>query len=148
MMIQNPNERQVGGTHYAAEFQHWDLVWRLRVGYFAGQITKYTSRWRKKNGAQDLEKARHFAEKYKLLLEDSQTSVIEPKVALGDIHNSLRRYFAENPHLGQLERDICSILCYAHDAAGLHNVLLRLAALLDEAHASTQGGATSAYVDQ
>src|SRR5690606_7409665 len=32
--------------------------------YFEGQVTKYVSRWRKKNGVQDLEKALHFLQKY------------------------------------------------------------------------------------
>lgn len=59
----NANDRQVGGGHYAASYQHWDLVADLGLGYFEGQITKYVARWRKKNGLQDLEKAMHFLEK-------------------------------------------------------------------------------------
>lgn len=59
----NANDRQVGGSHYAGVYQHWDLVADLRLGYFEGQVTKYVSRWRKKNGIQDLEKASHFLSK-------------------------------------------------------------------------------------
>lgn len=54
------NDRQVGGQHYRSAAQHWDFVASQGLGYFEGQITKYVSRWRKKNGLQDLEKAQHF----------------------------------------------------------------------------------------
>lgn len=60
------NDRQVGGSHYKKEgaVEHWDIVDQWGLDYFQGQITKYVMRWRDKNGLQDLEKARHFLEKY------------------------------------------------------------------------------------
>jgi hypothetical protein len=59
------NERQVGGEHYkTGGLEHWDIVARFKLDYFQGQITKYVMRWRRKNGIQDLEKARHFLDKY------------------------------------------------------------------------------------
>jgi len=57
------NASQVGGGHYKAHIQHWDFVIANDLGYFEGQITKYITRWRKKNGVQDLLKARHFLDK-------------------------------------------------------------------------------------
>jgi hypothetical protein len=57
------NETQIGGTHYRTPIQHWDYVIANGLGYFEGQITKYVTRWRKKNGLQDLYKARHFLDK-------------------------------------------------------------------------------------
>jgi hypothetical protein len=36
------------------------------LGYFEGNVIKYVSRWRKKNGMADLEKAKHYLE---LLIE-------------------------------------------------------------------------------
>ena len=54
------NERQVGGQHYGAEIQHWDFVASQGMDYFQGQITKYVTRWKKKNGLQDLEKAQQI----------------------------------------------------------------------------------------
>jgi hypothetical protein len=63
-MMSNANNRQVGGRHYASNVQHWDFAAaHFGRGYFKGQITKYVSRWRKKNGVQDLQKALHFLEK-------------------------------------------------------------------------------------
>lgn len=60
----DPNARQVGGSHYKAPLQHWDLSVLYRWDPFQYQITKYVMRWRDKNKIQDLEKAQHFLEKY------------------------------------------------------------------------------------
>lgn len=57
------NQRQVGGTHYAAAYQHWDFVLDCELGYLEGCATKYVLRWRQKGGFQDLEKAIHYCEK-------------------------------------------------------------------------------------
>lgn len=58
------NDRQVGGDHYHAPMQHWDFAWANDMDYFQGQITRYVTRWKKKGGVEDLEKARHFLDKY------------------------------------------------------------------------------------
>lgn len=60
------NERQVGGSHYkkTGAIEHWDIVVQHELDYFQGQITKYVMRWRDKGGISDLEKAKHFLEKY------------------------------------------------------------------------------------
>ena len=60
---QTANETQVAGEHYRTPIQHWDYVLANDLGYFEGQITKYVTRWRKKNGLEDLRKARHFLDK-------------------------------------------------------------------------------------
>ncbi len=59
------NDQQVGGEHYKRQkIQHWDYVAANDLDYFQGQITKYVSRWKEKGGIEDLEKARHFLDKY------------------------------------------------------------------------------------
>jgi len=70
------NSRQVAGTHYAAEsgIQHWDIVAQHDLDYFQGQITKYVMRAKKKNGVEDLHKAKHFLEKYIELVEAGEIS--------------------------------------------------------------------------
>lgn len=68
------NGRQVGGSHYAAPIQHWDYVAANDLDYFQGQITKYVVRWRKKGGIQDLEKARHFLDKYVELAKNAKAA--------------------------------------------------------------------------
>lgn len=69
----NANDTQIGGTHYASQYQHWDFVGlSLGSGYFKGVITKYITRWRKKNGMEDLQKARHFLVKMIELVNTGQ----------------------------------------------------------------------------
>lgn len=63
-MTISANDRQVGGTHYKkGSIQHWDLVHALGLHYLQGCATKYVTRWKEKNGAQDLEKALHYIDK-------------------------------------------------------------------------------------
>jgi lipopolysaccharide biosynthesis regulator YciM len=71
------NDIQVGGEHYKGTIQHWDYVIANDLSYLEGQITKYVSRWRKKNGLQDLQKARHFLDK---LIEEAEAGRIKPHV--------------------------------------------------------------------
>lgn len=61
----NVDSVQVGGDHYKnSTYQHWDFVRNALEGrYLEGNITKYLARWRKKNGVQDLRKARHYIDK-------------------------------------------------------------------------------------
>jgi hypothetical protein len=62
--VPKSNTRQVGGSHYQAEIQHWDFAASQGFDYFQGQITKYVTRWKKKGGLDDLHKAAHFLQKY------------------------------------------------------------------------------------
>jgi hypothetical protein len=62
--LERANASQVGGNHYANQIQHWDFAASQEFDYFQGQITKYVTRWKKKGGLEDLEKARHFLNKY------------------------------------------------------------------------------------
>ena len=64
-MTTRANDRQVGGVHYqGGNYQHWDWVAdNFGRGYFQGQITRYVSRWQRKNGVEDLLKAIHYLDK-------------------------------------------------------------------------------------
>lgn len=72
------NEHQVGGGHYRSTIQHWDYVIANDLDYFQGQITKYVTRWKQKGGVQDLEKARHFLDKYIEHVKEQMEPVEEP----------------------------------------------------------------------
>lgn len=61
--MSNANDRQVGGTHWISEYQHWDLVRDLGLDYYQGCATKYITRYKKKGGVEDLEKAKHYIDK-------------------------------------------------------------------------------------
>ncbi len=57
----NANDIQVGGNHYKKnDYQHWDLVPDTNMPYYLACSTKYVSRWRDKNGVQDLRKSIHY----------------------------------------------------------------------------------------
>ena len=58
------NDRQEGGGHYK-QFKHetWDVILDWGLGYLDGNAVKYLSRWRHKNGVEDLRKARHYIDK-------------------------------------------------------------------------------------
>lgn len=71
---QSANTRQVGGAHYKAKIQHWDLVAYNNLGYFPAQITRYVTRWNKKNGVEDVEKAFHYWQKWKELVYEGVIS--------------------------------------------------------------------------
>lgn len=52
---------QVGGDHYKGlPIQPAEFIHRNGLGFIEGSIIKYVCRHRRKNGRQDLEKARHF----------------------------------------------------------------------------------------
>ena len=54
-------EVQVGGNHYKdMKIQPVEFIHANGIGYIEGCVIKYVSRWRKKGGAEDLKKARHF----------------------------------------------------------------------------------------
>ena len=58
------NERQHGGDHYKTKaIEPWDFIAANNLGFFEGNIVKYLSRWRDKNGIEDLLKARHYLDK-------------------------------------------------------------------------------------
>lgn len=62
-MVSETNDYQIGGSHYKAEYQHWDFVTDTNMPYLLGCATKYISRWRKKKGEEDLRKAIHYIAK-------------------------------------------------------------------------------------
>lgn len=85
------NDKQIGGSHYASELQHWDLIEACGIGYLEGCATKYITRARKKNGVQDLQKARHYIEKLKEL---SDAGVRSPRGAANS--SALSRFAIAN----------------------------------------------------
>lgn len=58
---------QVAGDHYKKlAIQPVEYIHANTIGYCEGNVIKYVSRWRSKNGIKDLEKAKHYIE---LLIE-------------------------------------------------------------------------------
>lgn len=60
-------DKQVGGSHYKEmPIQPLDFILKNNLGYCEANVIKYVSRWKHKNGIQDLQKAIHYLE---LLIE-------------------------------------------------------------------------------
>jgi hypothetical protein len=90
------NDRQVAGNHYGGGiYQHWDMVVEHKLNYFQGQITKYVMRAPKKNGKQDLEKARHFLDKYLEVYDLIHAEPTTIQVGVTPIEHVLRQYTDE-----------------------------------------------------
>lgn len=54
---------EIGGSHYKdCKFQPIELIKLYRMNFFQGNIVKYVTRFRKKNGREDLRKAIHYAQ--------------------------------------------------------------------------------------
>ena len=61
------SEKQIGGEHYRKyAIQPSEFIHRNGIGWLAGNVIKYASRYQQKNGRQDIEKAIHYLE---LILE-------------------------------------------------------------------------------
>jgi len=71
-------DTQVGGGHYKdLAIQPIQFIHANSLGYIEGCVVKYITRWRNKNGVEDLEKIKHYID---LLIaledEDNERSVI------------------------------------------------------------------------
>jgi hypothetical protein len=60
-------KEQVAGSHYKdLAIQPAEFIHKNGIGYMEGAVIKYLTRWRNKNGVEDLKKARHYLD---LLIE-------------------------------------------------------------------------------
>lgn len=108
MTRQNANTRQVGGQHYKSNYQHWDFVEDFGIGYLESMAIKYLSRWKKKDGFKDLEKAFHFVEK---LLDriDNNSRASRTKASEEIIAPAVERFIREN-NINKAEGEIIDLL--------------------------------------
>lgn len=60
-IIDAPKKVQVGGSHYVGlAIQPVEYAHKNGLNFCQGSIVKYVTRYKDKNGKQDLEKAKHF----------------------------------------------------------------------------------------
>jgi hypothetical protein len=109
------NDYQVGGDHYDVAYKHWDLAIKFRMPYLDGCTTKHVSRWRKKLGVQDLQKARHYLEK---LIEAATYDIKRDNNV--DIDMELGQFVKAN-NLSHLEYQYLFILCTYRNEKALQN---------------------------
>lgn len=54
-------DTQVGGSHYQKlAIQPIDYILQNHLGYCEANVVKYITRWKDKNGVEDLQKAKHY----------------------------------------------------------------------------------------
>lgn len=64
-------DEQVGGTHYSRlGVEPIQFIESNELGYHEGNVVKYISRWRNKNGLEDLKKAKWYIERLIAIVED------------------------------------------------------------------------------
>lgn len=58
---EDPYKTQVGGSHYAKyAIQPTEYIIKNGLGFCEGNVIKYVTRYKDKNGIEDLRKARHY----------------------------------------------------------------------------------------
>lgn len=144
------NERQVAGSHYSAPVQHWDYAIRvLNNRYLEGNITKYVTRHRKKNGMQDLDKAAHYTQK---LIEEYEANRVDCHIET-DLSFDIHAFIVGNG-LNTLEAYVVKRLAHWTNVSHLYAVANAISLLKrdqadnDRRMEALKAGAGPSYVDQ
>lgn len=81
-MNDNPKsalDTQVGGSHYKGfKIQPVEFIHQNGIGYMAGNVIKYVSRYKEKNGIEDLKKARHYIDMMIEFEQGAEKKPVEP----------------------------------------------------------------------
>ena len=123
------DDKQIGGDHYKVQYQHWDFIRDVGFDYMEAQVAKYITRWRRKNGVQDLEKALHFAEK----MFEERTKA----------YGTLTEY-ADSNNLNPEERGLLMHLV----SGDLHTLREMLKVIIKDHHPQIKDGPGPGYVNQ
>nr|DAK25705.1 MAG TPA: nucelotide kinase [Caudoviricetes sp.] len=84
---------QIGGSHYKdMPFQPICLIGSLNLDFFQGNVVKYVSRYKLKDGVRDLEKAKHYCRMAMELAEKPEPPEEEQEEAL----NLTDQFIVEN----------------------------------------------------
>lgn len=55
--------RQVGGSHYQSSIQPVDYINANKLDFLEGNVVKYVTRYKRKNGMEDLLKAKDYLDR-------------------------------------------------------------------------------------
>lgn len=121
------NDRQVGGTHYKTDYQHWDFATDVKLPYLESAASKYVTRWKKKNGIQDLEKSKHYIEKIIALVAAGK---YENLIPISPEMNTFVQKFISSNSLEMIEAHIIFTLVFWRSPAELLAVLTQIDILI------------------
>ncbi len=139
------SDRQVGGEHYRVKkggVGHWDYCIFVNVPYLEAAATKYITRWRDKNGTQDLEKAIHYTEKR---IESYRSGVGVVKGA--NRNQRLFNMFVADNEIPLAERGAIDTIMHWKTVEQLEGVLVTLKMMI-EAEEEAVCSPGPAYVNQ
>lgn len=106
-MKKTSNLHQVGGDHYESlKIQPIKLFVRYNLNWFQGEAIKYLSRFPKKGGKQDIEKAIHIL-KLAITLEGESPTLFEQQDY--DLKNDFHIETYVNQFRGDFFKEPCSI---------------------------------------
>jgi len=134
------NDYQVGGDHYnKRKYQHWDMVIDTGMHYVLACATKYVSRWRDKNGVEDLRKCAQYISK----AVESNISGLPANV--NDKYEEVDRFAKQHDKL--LDSEIIKLISFGFygEATDLLNVTIRN---IEAGRLSAHGEPTSSYTNQ
>ena len=124
------NVKQVGGDHYSAEYQHWDWCADTGMPYLEGTASKYLTRWKKKGGNLDLEKALSYVNKA------IATAGRRPDPLAGERRGrdlvKLHRFLASSGLLGTVEGELITELDGCRSLGTLRHVAQVLVEMIHE----------------
>lgn len=84
----SPLSTQIAGSHYKElPIQPVEYIHANEIGYFEGCMIKYVSRWKRKGGLVDLNKAKHYLE----LLIDFEERKIAKETEVQNLENQSKQ---------------------------------------------------------
>jgi len=88
-LILPPDEKQVGGDHYKTKgIQPIEYIKANELDFFQGNVVKYVTRYKEKNGAEDIKKAIHYCEMILGHIEaEKEKAPIEEGSGVPDLRN-------------------------------------------------------------
>lgn len=146
------NKTQIGGGHYKGTgYEHWDFViFRLDGRYLEGCITKYVARHRKKNGLQDVQKARHYTAKLIELYNSGFVAGMPYEDKTANVGAYSTRNFLDKNGLDDTERRIIAGLTTWRCRIDLNAIARLIDELIEEYEAAEREAAeaNAAYTNQ
>jgi hypothetical protein len=82
-------------SHYNKGIEMWDYAHSHNLDFFEGNIVKYITRWKDKNGVEDLHKAKQYLDK---LIE------LEEKNIIVTLENTTKELFDESMYMDLQEK--------------------------------------------
>lgn len=120
-------DEQVGGDHYKKlGVQPVELISAINANFFQGNVIKYVTRYKDKNGIKDLEKAKHYLELMKELKPQTDTKLYKDNIM------AVVADYSANNKLGDLEKDIILAITYKDGEESIPNENIDIAICLTD----------------